>query len=91
MNAENIEIVAEVPAAKSLSQSKVKNFKRAMSVTGKMCVYFKDMECRIPMCDMKACEKCTEGSTYCTRVTFIKNLVKKILIFFACLLIFTEI
>ena len=90
METEALEHVGEDVSAKPLNQSKVKNTKK-ISDGLKMCVYFKDMECRIPICDIKACEKCNEGQTYCTRVTFIKNLVQKILMFIVCVLIFTDI
>lgn len=89
MGPENIEQVHEISGARSVGQTKVKNTKKIL-VAAKMCVYFKDTECRIPVCDMKACEKCPEGSVYCTRVAFIKSMLQKILVFLFCFLL-TEI
>lgn len=90
METEAIEQVADVPAAKSLSQSRVKNAKRIVS-SGKMCVYFRDMPCRTPVCDMKICEKCPEGGAVCLRINFIKRMVQKILIFIIGLIVFSEL
>ena len=90
MQAEGIEQIIDVGSPRSASESKVKNSKKVFASTH-MCVYFKDMECRIPMCDMKACEKCNEGYVYCTRVNFIKSMVSKILMFFVALIIISEL
>lgn len=90
MEAEHIEQVADVSSPKSVSGGRVKNMKK-IRLNAKMCVYFKDMECRIPFCDMKACEKCNSGYAYCTRVTFIKNMLQRILAFFVCLIIFADL
>jgi len=90
MGTESIEQIADVSSPKSLSESKVKNAKK-VSLKAKMCVYFKDMECRIPFCDLKACEKCNEGYIFCTRVNFIKNMLQRILMFFVGLIIVSEL
>ena len=90
METQAIEQVADVSSAKSVSGSKVKNTKKITS-TAKMCVMFKDMECRIPVCDLKACEKCNEGYVYCTRVNFIKNMLQKILSFIIAFIVIFEI
>ena len=90
MQPENIEQVADVPSPKSVSGGRVKNMKK-IRLDAKMCVYFKDMECRIPFCDMKACEQCNSGYIYCARVTFIKNMLQRVLSFFICLMIFAEL
>lgn len=89
METESIEHVADVSSPKSLGGSKVKNTKKILA-GAKMCVYFKDMECRIPFCDMKACEKCNEGYIFCTRVNFIKGMLNKILLFFIGIVLFFE-
>jgi hypothetical protein len=80
---EVIDRIHEVSGARSIGQAKVKNAKKII-VAAKMCVYFKDTECRIPVCDMKVCEKCPEGHVYCTRVAFIRTMVQKILLFVFC-------
>jgi len=90
MKAESIEQVSDVSSPKSLSESKVKNAKKVSSKV-KMCVYFKEMECRIPICDLKACEKCNEGYVFCTRVNFIKNMLQKILMFFISFIVMREL
>lgn len=90
METEGIEQIADVSSTKSVSGSRVKNLKR-IRPGGRMCVFFKDMECRIPVCDLKACEKCNEGYIYCTRVNFIKNMLQRILMFFIGLIIFSEL
>jgi hypothetical protein len=77
---ENIEQVADVGSPRSVNESKVKHTKKIRR-DSKMCVIFKDMECRIPVCDLKACEKCNEGYVYCTRVNFIKNMLQKVFLF----------
>jgi len=90
MDAELVEHIKEVPSAKPLNGSRVKNSKK-ISISVKMCVYFKDMECRVPVCDMKVCEKCPEGGVYCTRVSFIRSMVSKILSFLFILIFLSEI
>ena len=90
MQTQAIEQVADISSTKSVNGSKVKNTKKLISPS-KMCVMFKDMECRIPVCDLKACEKCNEGYVYCTRVNFIKNMLQKILSFVIALIVISEI
>jgi len=90
MEAEAIEQIKDVSSPKNISGSKVKNTKKVSSAV-KMCVIFKDMECRIPICDLKACEKCNEGYIFCTRVNFIKNMLQRILMFFVGLIIVSEL
>lgn len=82
--------IADVPHATALSQSRVRNAKR-VGIKGKPCIYFKDMLCRTPMCDMKICEKCPEGGAVCLRINFIKNMLQKILIFFISLIFLSEL
>jgi len=89
MDSEEIEHVSEIASSKSLNKVRVNNSKKMSSIV-KMCVYLKDMECRIPICDMKICEKCPEGFVYCTRVDFIRNMIKKVLVIFLCFLVFLE-
>ena len=86
MGPEIIEQVREVRGARSVNQAKVKTAKK-ITVAAKMCVYMKDTECRMPVCDMKICEKCPEGHVYCTRVAFIKNMIQKILMFVFCFIL----
>ena len=90
MEAEHIGQITDVTSPKSVSGGKVKNMKK-VRLDAKMCVYIKDMECRIPACDMKVCEKCNSGFAYCERVTFIKNMLQRVLAFLICLLLFTEL
>jgi len=90
MEAEAIEQVKDVSSPKNVSGAKVKNAKKII-LGSKMCVVFKDMECRIPVCDLKACEQCNDGSSYCTRVNFIKSMLQKILFFFLGFLIISEL
>jgi len=90
MDTEAIEQIADVPAAKSLSQSKVKVAKKVVP-SGKMCVYFRDMLCRTPVCDMKICEKCPEGGAVCLRINFIKRMLQKVLLLFVSLLFLSEL
>jgi hypothetical protein len=90
MQTENIEQIAGLTSPRSVNESKVKNSKK-ISSSVKMCVFFKDMECKIPFCDMKACEKCNEGYVYCTRINFIKSMVQKILLFFISFIIVSEL
>jgi len=90
MDTQAIEQIADVPPAKSLSQSKVRVAKKVVP-SGKMCVYFRDMQCRSPVCDMKICEKCPEGGAVCLRINFIKSMLQKILIFFITLIFISEL
>jgi len=90
MGMEAIEQISDVSSPKNVSGSKVKNSKK-ISSTVKMCAIFKDMECRIPVCDLKACEQCNDGYVYCTRVNFIKSMLQKILFFFMGILIISEL
>ena len=90
MGTEAIEQISDVSSPKNVSGSKVKNTKK-IAQGAKMCVFFKDMECRIPLCDLKACEKCNEGSVFCTRVSFIKSMLQKILLFFLGFIIISEL
>jgi len=91
MEPENIGQISNIPLTASVNESKIKDEKKTTTLTnGKKCIYFKDMLCRIPVCDMQACEKCNEGYIYCTRVNFIKSLLQKVLMFFICILIFSE-
>jgi len=90
MEMEHIELIADVPSAKPLSDARVKNSKKILP-NGKMCTYYKNMECRAPFCDMDVCQKCPEGGAYCTRVAFIKKMITRVLIFIVSLLIFADI
>ena len=90
MGTEAIEQISDVSSPKSVSGSKVKNTKKVSSAV-KMCIIFKDMECRIPLCDLKACEKCNEGYVFCTRVNFIKSMLQKVLLFFLGFMILSEL
>jgi hypothetical protein len=85
MEMEGMELVSDVPSMKKISDSRVKNSKRA-AITVKMCVYFKDKECRVPVCDMTICQKCPEGHGFCQRVSFMRNMVQKVLLFLASFL-----
>ncbi len=88
---QNIGHISDVPLAASVNESKIKDKKKVHAEPNvKMCKYFKDTPCKIPFCDMKACEQCNEGYVYCTRVNFIKNLLSKVFVFFIGFLIFTE-
>jgi hypothetical protein len=89
MDAESIEQVADVSSPKSIGGAKVKNLKKIRSDV-RMCIYFKDMECRIPVCDLKICEKCSEGHIFCTRVNFIKSMLQKVLLFLISFILFAE-
>jgi hypothetical protein len=89
MAIENIEQVADVGSPRSVNESKVKHTKK-IHLDSKMCVIFKDMECRIPICDMKACAQCNEGYVYCTRVNFIKDMLQKIFLFLLMFILFTD-
>ena len=90
MDAEKIEQVTDVVSAKAVNDSKIKNEKKAV-FSGKMCVYYKEMECRIPLCDMDLCSKCSEGYAFCSRVNYIKNMIAKILLFVLALITLSEI
>jgi hypothetical protein len=90
MGTEAIEQISDVSSPKNVSGSKVKNAKK-ISSSIKMCTIFKDMECRIPVCDLKACEQCNDGYVYCTRVNFIKSMLQKILLFFLGFIIISEL
>ena len=88
MGIENIEQVADVVATKSLDHARVKQTKK-VPATAKQCIYFKDVECRAPLCDMEACQKCPEGHGFCSRTLLIKRMVQKLMIicigiFFFC-------
>jgi hypothetical protein len=89
MAIENIEQVADVGSPRSVNESKVKHTKK-LRPDLKMCVFYKDMECRIPVCDMKACGQCNEGYVYCTRVNFIKDMLQKIFLFLLMFILFTD-
>jgi hypothetical protein len=89
MGMENIEQIADVESPKSVGETRVKNTKKIFRDV-KMCLIYKDMECRIPVCDMKACEKCNNGHVYCTRVAFIKNMLQKVFMFLMVLLVISE-
>ena len=90
MESQQIEQVNNVPYTVSVSGSKVRNAKR-ITLKSKPCIYFKDVDCRAPMCDMKVCEKCPEGTVICTKINFIKSMLQKVLMFLVALLIFAEI
>jgi len=78
MENQPIEQITDVPLTMPLSHSRVKNAKH-VAIKGKPCIYFKEMQCRAPVCDLEICERCPEGGAYCTRINFIKKLVQKIL------------
>jgi hypothetical protein len=82
--------IKDVTSPKNVSGAKVKNAKKAAYAV-KMCAIFKDMECRIPVCDLKACGQCNDGYVYCTRVNFIKNMLQKVLLFFVAIIIISEL
>ena len=82
--------IKDVTSPKNVSGAKVKGAKKALYAV-KMCSVFKDMECRIPVCDLKACGQCNDGYVFCTRVSFIKSMLQKILFFFLGILIITEL
>jgi len=90
MGTEAVEQIKDVVSPKNVSGAKVKNAKKVV-LGSKMCVIFKDMECRIPVCDLKACEQCNDGYVYCTRVNFIKSMLQKILLFFLGFIIISEL
>jgi hypothetical protein len=90
MDTEKIEQISDIVSAKAVNGSKVKNTKKA-ETNGRMCVYFKDMVCRIPLCDMDACSKCSEGSQYCMRVSYIKSMIQRILLFILAFICVSEL
>jgi hypothetical protein len=90
MEIEKIEQVSDVVSAKAVNDGKVKNEKKAV-FSGKPCAIFKDMECRIPLCDMDVCSKCSEGFAYCSRVNYIKSLIQRILMFVVAFLCISEL
>lgn len=81
MDIENIEQVSDVVATKSLNNARVKQAKK-VPATAKQCIYFKDVECRAPLCDMEVCQKCPEGHGFCSRTLLIKSMIRKVMIFF---------
>jgi hypothetical protein len=82
--------ISEIASARSVSESKVKDTKKAVA-SGRMCTYFKDMICRIPLCDMDTCAKCSEGAAFCTRVNYIKSMLQKVLMFIIAIICISEI
>jgi hypothetical protein len=90
MQIENMELVSDVPSMQKMSGARVKNSKKA-AFTAKMCVYFKDTECRAPVCDLSICQKCPEGHGFCQRVSFMRKMVQKVLLFLAVFLIAAEL
>lgn len=90
MEIDAIELVSDVPSMKKISESRVRNFKK-VAVAVKMCVYFKDKECRVPVCDMTICQKCPEGHGFCQRISFVRKMVQKVLLFLAAFLIAAEL
>lgn len=82
--------ISDIPRAMPMSGSKVKDMKR-VALKGKPCIYFKDMQCRAPVCDMKACEKCPEGTFLCARINFIKRMVQRILMIFVSMIFLFEL
>jgi hypothetical protein len=90
MTTTSVEIVSDVISAKPLHDSRIKPSKKT-EIAIKKCAFIKDMECRLPVCDMKVCEKCPEGHVYCTRIAFIKSLISKVLLLFICFFLFFDI
>ena len=91
MDIENIEHIAveDVVATKSLNNSPVK-MKKQVPATAKPCVYFKDVECRAPMCDMEVCQKCPEGHGFCDRTLLIKRMIQRVMLFFIGFILFCD-
>jgi hypothetical protein len=85
-----IEKIYDIASTRPLGDSRVKNAKK-ISENVKMCRFIKDMPCKLPLCDLKVCEKCPEGFAYCTRVNFIKKMIEKVLLFIISLIIVSEL
>ncbi len=89
MHPEAIEQVTEVPATKNMSGAKVKNAKKVVA-TAKPCIYFPDVECRAPVCDMEVCQRCPEGHGFCSRTLLLKRMIQRVLMFLVALLFFSD-
>lgn len=89
MGAENIERIGDVMAAKPLNDTRIKASKK-VPATAKQCLYFKDIECRAPLCDMEMCQKCPEGHGFCSRTILLRQLVSRVLMFIVCFLVFAD-
>jgi len=54
----------------NVNQSGGSRLERKISKIGKPrgtpCIYFDDMVCKTPFCDMEICSKCPKGCSYCT-------------------------
>ena len=81
MEIENIEQIKDIVKMDSPSQSKLRSKKAVNKVSFKPCIYFNDVECRIPVCDMETCEKCPKGYIYCMDVkpNYLKQMLHKII------------
>jgi hypothetical protein len=90
MDTGSIELIHDVPMTKPLDGAKVKNMKKINRMT-KTCVFFKDMECRAPVCDMEVCQKCSEGYGHCTRVALMKSMIQRVLLLIVSFLLFSEL
>ncbi|MFC1767597.1 hypothetical protein ACFLZ2_03480 [Candidatus Margulisiibacteriota bacterium] len=67
METDNIEQVKEVAKINSTCDSKLeKKTKKINKTGGAPCIYFDDMLCRTPFCDLEICSKCPQGGIYCT-------------------------
>jgi hypothetical protein len=87
---QQIEQIGDVPRTMPMGESRVRNAKK-VTLKGKPCVYFKDMECRAPVCDMDVCSKCPEGTGICMNMDFMKKMIKRISIFILTLLLFSDV
>ena len=90
MENQQIEQVSDVPMTTPLGEAKVKNTKR-VAMKMKPCIYFKDMDCRAPVCDMDVCSKCPEGTGICMNMDFMKKMIKRVSMFLLTLLILSDL
>jgi len=90
MENQSVEQISDVPHAAPLAESRVRNTKK-VAIKIKSCIYFKDMDCRAPVCDMDICEKCPEGGAVCLKINFIKRMISRILALFVSFLFLSEL
>lgn len=56
---------------------KLKKDGKTGRVSNRLCMYFKNIICRVPFCDLEVCAKCPKGYVYCA--TGNPNPLKKML------------
>lgn len=65
MDTDIVKNVRESEKINDSSDLKLKKDGKASKVSNRLCMYFKNIICRIPFCDLEVCSKCPKGYVYC--------------------------